>query len=178
MTEYTLSFFPPFQKAGSLWKLRLFRAELVLFVFKIFQPDISKLIRKLISWAKILKTSYCEQSKPYIMYKQIQNLIFWAIYGMGPSFSVHPQLWMPWGGKLDVEGFALIGLLVILRAAPMETETTCQGQIQIAQSHCTTEVSVQAQIFAKKTHTRNNWPVSPDVSKGSEISHRKGMHSI
>ena len=61
---------------------------------------------------------------------------------------------MPWGGKLDVEGFALIGLLVILRAAPMETETTCQGQIQIA--HCTTEVFVQAQIFAQKTDTRNN----------------------
>ena len=63
---------------------------------------------------------------------------------------------MPWGGKLDVEGFALIGLLVILRAAPMETETTYQGQIQIAQSHCTNEVSVQAQIFAQKTDTRNN----------------------
>ena len=61
---------------------------------------------------------------------------------------------MPWGGKLDVEGFALIGLLVILRAAPMKTETTCQGQIHIA--HCTTEVSVQAQIFAQKTDTRNN----------------------
>ena len=61
---------------------------------------------------------------------------------------------MPWGGKLDVEGFALIGLLVISRTASMKTETTCQGQIHIA--HCTTEVSVQAQIFAQKTDTRNN----------------------
>ena len=61
---------------------------------------------------------------------------------------------MPWGGKLDVEGFALIGLLVMLRSASMETETTCQGQIQIA--HCTTDVSVQTQIFAQKTDTRNS----------------------
>ena len=61
---------------------------------------------------------------------------------------------MPWGGKLDVEGFALIGLLVISRTASMKTETTCQGQIQIA--HCTTEVFVQSQIFAQKTDTRNN----------------------
>ena len=106
----------------------------------------------MISWAKILKTSYCEQSKPYIMNKQIQNLIFWAIYGMGPSFSVHPQLWMPWGGKLDVGGFALIGLLVMLRSASMETETTCQGQIQIA--HCTTDVSVQAQICSENRQTK------------------------
>ena len=70
-------------------------------------------------------------AKPYTMNKQIQSLIFWAIYRMGPSFSVHTQLWMPWGGKLDVEGFALIGLLVISRTASMKTETTCQGQIHI-----------------------------------------------
>ena len=71
---------------------------------------------------------------------------------MGPSFSVHPQLRMPWGGKLDVGGFALIGLLVMLRSASMETETTCQGQIQIA--HCTTDVSVQAQICSENRHTK------------------------